>query len=241
MATIVKKTNSYGEISYKFRAYLGKDSSGKQITRYTTWIIPDNLSPSKAEKAARKAADEWEKQIKAEYEDDLLNPERIKIREIQNKRTDFSDFISNVWFPLCIEDGSHKHTTVNFYRYTMKRVITYFQGQYLQDISSIDIRKFLNYLRTEYKSKSGTPLSDKSVKHTYCMLVLIFNFAKEQELIITNPMDKVSCPKLAKKKVTAFSQKEAVQFLNAVPKYPLDYQCILRQGLLPYPDRTPGT
>lgn len=139
MATIIKKVSSCGEISYKFRAYLGKDCSGKQITRYMTWKKPDNLTASKAEKAAKKAANEWEKQVKAEYENDLLNPERIKIREIQQKRSDFSDFITNIWFPLCIEDGCHKHTTVSFYRYTVNRIISYFHGQYLQDISSIDV------------------------------------------------------------------------------------------------------
>ena len=59
------------------------------------------------------------------------------------------------------------------------------------------------------------PISDKTVRHTYCALVLIFAFAVEQELILKNPMDKVSCPKLAKKKVEALTQAQAQVFMSS--------------------------
>ena len=82
----------------------------------------------------------------------------------------------------------------------------YFKGKYIQNISPVDIQRFLVYLRTECKAKNGKPISDKTVRHCYCVLVLVFGFALEQELISKTPMDKVDCPKLAKKKVTAFNQ-----------------------------------
>ena len=103
MATVIKNTKDGKVISYKFRAYLGKDELGKQIAAYTTWNIPDGFTPSKAEKAAKKAAADWKKQVKAEYEKDLQDPDRVKAREIDKKRTEFAGFVQNTWFPLCVQ------------------------------------------------------------------------------------------------------------------------------------------
>ena len=43
-------------VSFKFRAYLGRNEIGKQINQYTTWFAPEGLTPTKALKAAEKAA-----------------------------------------------------------------------------------------------------------------------------------------------------------------------------------------
>ena len=64
MATVIQNIKDGKVVSYKFRSCLGRDERGKQITRYTTWHIPDGLTPSKAERTAKAAANEWEKQVK---------------------------------------------------------------------------------------------------------------------------------------------------------------------------------
>ena len=227
MASIIQNKKDGKIISYKFQTCVGRDEFGKQIWRCTTWKAPDGLIPSRAEKAAQKAAAEWEKQVKDEYKKDVLNPERIKEREMARKHTEFSEFALREWFPICVDDGDHKHTTVDFYRHTTNRVAEYFKGKAIQSITPLDIQKFLIYLRTEYRTKQGKPVSDKTVRHSYCVLVLIFGFAEEQELIQKNPMDKVDCPKLAKKKVDAFSADEAKEFLNLLPGCDLDFRCMM--------------
>lgn len=227
MATIIKNPNNEKGISYRFRAYLGKTELGKQITRYTTWYAPSDLTPTKAERAALKAAAEWEKQVKAEYEQDLKDPARVKAREIDRTKTDFSDFIQNVWFPLCVCNGEHKHTTIEFYRHITNKISEYFDDKILQKITSLQIQEYIIYLRTAYKTKQGKALSDKTIRHHYCVLTLIFGFAIEQELIIKNPMDKVECPKLAKKKVEAFTQEQAEVFFSLLPKCSIDFRCML--------------
>ena len=81
MASITQN-KKYGKIiSYKFKACVGRDEFGKQIFRCSTWKVPDGLIPSRAEKAAQKAAAEWEQQAKDEYKKDLQNPERVRERE----------------------------------------------------------------------------------------------------------------------------------------------------------------
>lgn len=157
----------------------------------------------------------------------MQDPERIRKREIDKKHTEFARFALEEWFPVCIDDGDHKHTTVDFYRHTTNRVAAYFKGKALQDITAVDVQKFLIYLRTEYKTKQGKSLSDKTVRHSYCVLVMIFDFAEEQELIQKNPMDKVDCPKLAKKRVDAFSADEARAFLNLLPACDSDFRCMM--------------
>lgn len=227
MAAIVKNEKDGKLVSFKFKVCLGRDECGKQIFRCTTWRVPENMSLSKAQKTAEKAAAQWEKQVREEYEKDLKDPERTRRREIERTHTEFSKFALETWFPLCVNDGEHKHTTVDFYRHTTKRVAEHFKGRTLQSITSIDVQKFLNYLRTDYRTKQGKPISDKTVRHSYCVLVLIFGFAFEQELILKNPMEKVECPKLAKKKVNAFTQEQAQVFLSQLNDCPMDFRCMM--------------
>lgn len=227
MATIIKNPDNEKGISYRFRAYLGKTELGKQITRYTTWYAPSDLTPTKAERAALKAAAQWEKQVKAEYEQDLKDPARVKAREIDRTKTDFADFIQNVWFPLRVCDGEHKHTTVEFYRHITDKIADYFKGAILQRITPLEIQEYIIYLRTQYRTRQGKPISDKTIRHHYCALTLIFGFAIEQEIIYKNPMDKVECPKLARKKVDALTQEQAEVFFSLLASSPLDFRCML--------------
>ena len=227
MASVFQNKKDGKVISYKFRTCLGRNELGTQIWKCTTWNIPEGLIPSRAEKAAQKAAIVWENEVRAEYQKDLENAERIKERKIEHTKTEFSKFVLEDWFPVCIEDGNHKHTTVDFYKHTTKRIVDYFSGKLIQRITALDIQKFLIYLRTEYRTKQGKPISDKTMRHSYCVLVMIFDFAMEQEIIKKNPMDKVDCPKLAKKKVEALSEAETRLFLSLLPFCDSDFRCML--------------
>lgn len=113
MATIIENKKDGKVVSYKFRAYLGKQQGGKQVAKYHTWQVPNGLTPAKARKAAEKAAAEWEKEARFEYERDVKEPERAAIREIENQRTDFVGFVDGLFFPVCLYDGNHKQTTIN--------------------------------------------------------------------------------------------------------------------------------
>ena len=70
MAAITPNKKNGKVISYRFRACVGRDESGKQIFRSMTWNVPEGLAPSRAEKAAQKASVLWERDAKAEYEKD---------------------------------------------------------------------------------------------------------------------------------------------------------------------------
>ena len=74
MATITPKEKDGKIIAFKFRTCVGRDENGKQVSRATTWQVPENLSMVRLEKAAQRAAADWEKQARAEYEKDLYDP-----------------------------------------------------------------------------------------------------------------------------------------------------------------------
>ena len=221
MASITQNKKDGKVISYKFKACIGRDEFGKQIFRCTTWKAPDGLSAARIEKAAQKAAAEWEQQAKEEYRRDVENPERVREREIEKARTEFSAFIRQVWFPICICDGEHKPTTIDFNRNISNVIANYFSGKSMQAISGTDIQKYLIHLRTSYRTAQGKPLAQKTIRHHYCALASIFSYALKQEFILKNPMDKVDCPKLTKKRVEALTAEQARQFFPMWTNHPL--------------------
>ncbi len=227
MANIRENKRNGKVISYRFTACLGRDANDKQIRRYTTWEIPDGLTPAKAKKAAEQAADVWEQEVKAEHQKEkelgrayTLPPEK--------RRDSFSAFINDVWFPLQICNGNDKQTTITFYKNMKKLIVEYFDGMIIQEISPMHIQKFLVYLNSEYKTQRGKPLSPKTIRHYFNALGMIFSYAEKQNVIAKNPMLKVDAPKKDKKPVDALTQEQAAQFFQLLSACPLDFRCILQ-------------
>ena len=221
MATVTPNMKDGKIFSYRFRACVGRDKNNKQVFRTTTWTVPEELVPSKVDRTAHRAAAQWEENARAEYKRDLLDPERVKAREIERTRTPFSPFVLNDWFPICIDNGEHKPKTVSFYNDTVKNIVAYFEKIPLQQITAIDIQRFIIYLRTE------RGFAPQTVHHHYRTLNMIFAYAQKQEIILKNPMDKVDPPKLVKKPVDAFSPEAAATFFSALNDCPLDFRCML--------------
>lgn len=221
MAAVTPNTKNGKIRSYRFRACVGRDKMNRQIFRSTTWSVPDGLTPSKAERSALKAAEQWEKQVRAEYEKDLKDPERVKRREIGKVQMFFADFVSRVWFPVCIDNGEHKPKTVAFYNDATKNITAYFSKAIMQEITPMDIQRFFIYLRTE------RGLAAQTIHHHYRTLNMIFSYAVKQELMLANPMDRVDKPKLEKKPVDALSKEDANIFFSELNSCPLDFKCML--------------
>ena len=75
--------------------------------------------------------------------------------------------------------------------------------------------QYLSWLRNDYRTSFGNPLSAKSIKHHYNILKMIFRYAELQEVINKNPMLKVPVPRLDKKKVDALSEEDVKIFIEA--------------------------
>lgn len=70
-------------------------------------------------------------------------------------------------------------------------------------------------------------MADKTIKHHYNVLRMVFNYAEKQDLIVKNPIRKVDPPRVAKKKVDALSADEARLFFEAIRDLPIDFRTIM--------------
>lgn len=227
MASIQENRKGEKVISYRFSVYLGRTPEGKLIKKTMTWKPPSALTPTKAKKAAEIKAQNWEREIKSEVAGNADPPAPPTASKPEPRKDSFVTFINSVWLPLEIEGSDRKPRTVAFYKAMLKTLNPYFQEMVLQEITSIDIQKYLRYLRKEYKGKRGIGLTPKTVHHHYNMLLLIFSYAKRQKLIAENPMDSIKSPKKEKKPVDAFSKEQAQQFLEALENAEPDFRCMM--------------
>ncbi len=228
MASIKENVGKKGHISYRFTAYLGRDSSGKQIIKTKTWHPPSGLSPTKARKAAEKEASRWESELLEEPQQIAPSTVPLSPAPVSPSRSDdFVSFMNDVWFPLAIEGSDRKPKTVYAYKSYLTIESKYFKGKTIQEITSIDIQQFLRYLRKEYHGQYGIGLKPKTVHHHYNLLNLIFAYAKEQEIITNNPMDRVKSPKKERHPVDAFTKEQAKQFIELLEDTELEFKCMM--------------
>ena len=226
MATIRENKKNGKTVSYRFIVCLGRDAQKKQIRRFMTWTPPEGLTPAKAKKAAERAADDWEQEVRAEYQKEKELGDAYRLPP-EKRHDDFVAFVNEMWLPLQIRGGDAKPSTVAFYEFMAKPITDYFNGAVLQEISPVEIQKYLTYLRTEYKTRSGKPLSPKSLRHQYVTLHVIFGYAAEQEMLVKNPMEKVTAPKKDKNPVDALTKEQAKRLFALLPTLPLDFHCMM--------------
>ena len=115
LATIEEKICKKTIISFKFKVFLGRDESGKQIFKTTTWYPPSGLTNAKSRKEAEREAIQWEAQVKEEYR---LEQERQASawEEEPERNYTFDEFVNEVWLPLCVSDGFHRPATITMYQ-----------------------------------------------------------------------------------------------------------------------------
>lgn len=217
----IRENQKNGKItSYRFTACLGRDKEKRQIRKYMTWVPPEGLTPAKARKAAERAADLWEQELRATHSAGQLTSGI-------SKTDDLVLFIDKIWLPLQVLGNNRKPKTVSFYISMTKMIKEYFKGYTLQAVTALEIQKYMAFLRTEYQGKKGQPLAPKTIHHLYNTLNLIFSYAEEQGIIEVSPLRRVSAPKKIRKPVDALSEKQAICFFEALKKEPLDFRCML--------------
>lgn len=224
MAYIQEKLKGRKIVSFKFKACVGRDDNGKQIFKCTTWYPLAELTPAKARKEAQKVAAIWEDEVRQAY---LKEQKETAVVGASHAYT-FDTFVNEVWLPLCVRDGSHRPATIAMYTNILKIILTQLDDIPSNEITGIRISQHLRWLRSEYRKPDGKPLAEKSIKHHYNILGLIFGYAEKQDLIEKNPMKKVNPPKVSKKSVDALTEDEAVRFFNALLACDLEFRCILQ-------------
>ena len=129
------------------------------------------MTIAKARKAVKKFAVEWEKEQREQYRNN-----KTERKEEENK-TSFSSFVKDIWIPLMIEDLDRRPKTINTYKYLAEKICAYFQKKNIQEITTLDLQRYIHFLQTDKNNKNTKPLSPKIIRHHYCVLNMIFDFA----------------------------------------------------------------
>ena len=234
MSTITEKKKDGKVVAFKFQLCIGRDESGTQKYKTTTWKPPNGLSAAKARKLAEAEAYRWEQEIKGnqpEHGEFAMQPPilceaREVPQEIPEEET-FRYFAEQVWLPLKVIAGGLRPSTVAMYGFMMRVALPQLGDKRLRDITAIDIMRYLQYLRDEYHAPDGRTLSEKSIKHHYDILRIIFNYAEKQEFIEKNPIKKVDAPRTVKRPVDALTQDQARIFFSAIRECKPEYRCMM--------------
>lgn len=147
----------------------------------------------------------------------------------KTKNLTLKDFINEIWFPLEVDNGECKESTISFNISMAKYIIDYFKDERIKNISSDDIELCLTYYRCKYRQRTGKiGMEPKSVKHIYSALCRIFKCAKRKHYISENPMDDVKAPRVPRKEVNALSESELKVFMKALSNTSEENSCMLR-------------
>ncbi len=223
-------------ISYRVRSCVGRDEQRKQVWRTCTIPRPEGLTPKREEDEVWRLADAWEQEQKAEFQ---RSHEKKDLSRIT-----LSDFIRDVWWPLHVMDGSHKPTSVEFYRHLSNGVLEYFEEQgnkKLAQLSAADVKRYIIYLQTEARTKDGEPLSQTTIIRHYQTLRNVLNFAIRFGYLRDDPCKNLSVkdkPRNETKTICFLEADEARRFMAALEEEPLFWRtfetvlitCGLRRG-----------
>lgn len=201
-------------ISYRVRVHLGLDEQGKDKFVTKTVPVPAGLTPAKAKKQIEREAAEWE----AALRDGLAPTDKATFAQV------VEDFFE-------LHGPSLKPSTLTFYHSMKKLLLEYFGRRDFASIRAIEIDKFLLSLR-EVKKDNGEPLSPKTIKHVYTFLKVLFSFAEKYDIIVQNPMRKVTAPAVPAKKVDFLNEEQAKNFLSELKAAPLRWRTIMTTLLL---------
>ena len=228
MATIIKNTNKAGDvISYKIMVCVGRDDATyKQIWRTVTISRDDprldGLTPKKLEREVDRLADAWAEAQKEDYRKTLSKEDKTKIT--------FADFVEKHWWPDHVMDGSHTPSSISFYKYMSDDLVAYFGKKKLTSITGEDVKRYIKYLNTEAKSRSGDPLSQTTIVRHYQTLRNVMNYALRFDYFKEDPCKKLSVrdkPQKDKKKVDFLDPDQARRFIKCLDDEPLFWRCFM--------------
>lgn len=199
MASIKKQKDG----SFWIRISLGRDSSGKRIYKTMTYK-PKETAPTKALKEATAyAADIEARMKKGEYYDG----ENMTLSEY-----------AKIW----LEDVVKEHLTERVYdsysAYLNDRILPELGHMKLAEIRPLQIQ---NMYKKFKNLRTGGPLAPETIAHFHTCLSSLMHCAFRQELILSNPCQRVELKKSSgNKKMQIFTPEQVRCFLNALD---LDY------------------
>lgn len=224
--TIEQRKDKNGKIiSYRFRACIARDESGKQVWRTVTIPRPEGYEtrPKAEEKEVQRLAVEWEQEMRKAYEKAPVVTDRSRIT--------FKQFVESRWMQDHVKTADHTPSSIEFFEYTSQMAIDYFgEKKRLKEIDTEAVKKYINHLKTTPTKTTGQPFGASSVKHFYATLKNILRYAKRMHYIDYDPTEDLSQkekPHREKKGIDFLDPAQAVEFLSCLEQEPLFWKCLV--------------
>ena len=221
MASFTARKNKQGQIvSYQVKVSRGRDRlTGKQLTPYTsTYTPPDGWSKKAIERDLVRFMGEFEAacnrgEILTKEEQKAKATEQvedtIRKQEEEKKKPTFNQYLEIF---LREKSAVLSSTTVQSYKQSLKRPAAVFGDRKIEDITFLEVKQFITDLQMA-KGKQK-PLKHGTVVTYYTTLHTLFESAVENEIIETNPMQRMKKPKARKEESTLVALSSVVRAIG---------------------------
>ncbi len=201
MAQIRKRGNSYQIVVDN-----GKDMNGKRIQETMTFRPDPSLIPKQRDKAANRAAAEFEEKVKNGV---CIDGDKITFAQFYEK-----------WYSEYAVIELEK-TTLAGYDHNIRTNVFPSLGQMkLSTIKAVHLNSLYNSLRKDGVRQDGKSggYSDTTINMIHVTISSILKKAVEWEVIMSNPCDRVKTPRRAKDSddIEYFTPEQAKVFLDAL-------------------------
>lgn len=242
MASIKPRKNKDGLIiSYEISVFKCRDANGKQIFYRTTWKPEDGWSKRTIEARLAAFARDYERDCK---EGKILTKDEQAQQakaaaEAEARKITLRKYALETFMPR--KSATFAETTKDTYTRSLNKIFEYLGDLRIDEIRPVDISNFLLKLQTTETAKlsvgdtirdTGKPLSHGTILKHYTVLHSLFRSAYMDDVIPSNPMDKVQRPKPRKDdkpaEIKALDASEARRLLKCIETEPLQWQVIIR-------------
>jgi len=208
-----------GENSYQLTVELGYNAQGKRNQVRKT-IVVDDPSLLRAPKRLEEHLNNELAKYKIEVEAGAyIRPEKMK----------FAAFIEE--FDSKFVEVELEEKTKDNYRFQVKkRIIPYFGHMHMEQIKTMHINDYFDYLRKPEARTDGKagPLGSATLVYNYRVLRSIFSKAVEWRVIKDNPMTGVSKPKENDiKEMEVYNEREIANLFEALEGEPLHLRVLV--------------
>lgn len=211
MATISKKFNRKGEVSYRIKVSNGYTYDGKQIIKSMTWKPAENMTKKQIEKELNRQA--------------ILFEESVKSGDTPDRRIKFKD-LADEWLDLISNTKEMKVSTIERLKTCKDRTYKAIGNVYVDDVTYRHIQHFIVSLSKEgVNNRTGGGLSEKSQKHYLTFVSDVMKYAIKCGIIFDNPCKNVTVVKTGKKEREPYSLEEEIAILDRLKaKAPTEYR-----------------
>lgn len=203
MANIQKRSND----KWRVRVFLGEAPDGKQIVKSFTYTVDHNLTVKQNEKAAQKAAVDFERRLN----NGTIDGDRITVQELGKR-----------WIETYVKPELEKSTYRRYEEALEKYIYPRIGYLKVSEVKPMTVQTMLNDMRnTGYKYDSGRAgdYSDETLRTAKVTLSALMSQAVAEGLIDRNPCyasRQRKHKKVERPKVEALTLEQAQELLTAL-------------------------